>query len=346
MKKTEGAPVPLVYPGGQAAGVGEFHETGEQPNTYARFFARYNRGEALVLPGSEAGGGEGVRAQVGGGEGHVETTLSPLLMRAAEDPKGNPWGITLDDMGERQFGGGRMVDLTLMDFQALYGREGLAEAQRRYGTATEPDKPAPPTIDPEKEVLRAKLADEIALRETAEKDLNLAKSKLATAASTVKTFALGLGSEAPVKGGGKYALALRRRSVMLLQIAEKLALLLAILPLLTGCASLRALIPGGVTAADAEFSAVVTGTPKSIIGSLDPRGAPAVAVLEALGVKDPIGVYLPVNKPGETVPMYLLCVGDFAEKCLKVPINSKVRVAGQFSGPGGAYLRLSRLTVD
>lgn len=137
MKKPEGAPVELVFPatpGGSPvpAGTGVFHETGEFPNTYPRFFARYAGGKEIILPGSKAGGGQGVRAQVGGGEGHTEQTLSPALMAAAKDPN-NPWGITEDDVSERVVGGVRMIDWTLMDFLAIYGRQGFNEAVRLYG---------------------------------------------------------------------------------------------------------------------------------------------------------------------------------------------------------------------
>lgn len=219
MRKTEGAPVPLVFPGGQPAGVGEFHETGQYPSDYPKFFARYTGGVPIIQPGSKDAGGQGVRAQVGGGEGHVETTLSPLLMRAAEDPRGNPWDITPDDMSERQVGGGRMVDLTLMDFQALYGREGLAEAQRRYGTA-EPDKPAPPTIDPEKEQLRVKLTETLKAKETAEKSELAARARMEKLLSDVKANAEGMQRFAG-KTNGKYAKELRDRAVALLALVKR-----------------------------------------------------------------------------------------------------------------------------
>lgn len=141
MIKHEGAQVPLFWPGGASAGTGIFHETGEgYPNDYPKFFNRFNGGKWLILEGSAIGGSLGVRAQVGGGEGHVETTLSPLLMRAAEDPA-NPWGITPADISPANF------DLTLLDFQALYGKAGLRLAQSRYGM---PDTPpvTPPVIPP------------------------------------------------------------------------------------------------------------------------------------------------------------------------------------------------------
>lgn len=132
MKKPDGHPVELVFPGGQPAGTGRFTETGEYPNTYPKFFARYTGGKEVILPGSKAGGGQGVRAQVGGGEGHTEQTLSPALMKAAEDPN-NPWGITREDVSEKIVGGARAIDLTLIDFLALHGRKGFNEAVNRYG---------------------------------------------------------------------------------------------------------------------------------------------------------------------------------------------------------------------
>ena len=124
--------------------------------------------------------------------------------------------------------------------------------------------------------------------------------------------------------------------------------LLLLLPLLTGCATMRAIIPGGVTAADAEWSGVA-GAPISVVGSIastakpdDPRIAAAVALLQLAGLQDPLGVLLPVTPPGETAPRWVLCTAEWAAKCQAVPLNAHVEFGGSPIGPGVLW-RPSRL---
>lgn len=104
---------------------------------------------------------------------------------------------------------------------------------------------------------------------------------------------------------------------------------------LTGCAAnWRAIMPGGVTAADAEWSGVKTGQTVSIIGSLDPRAATVGILLQALGQDDPLGVLLPLTLPGETQPRWVLCEAKLAHECNIIPLNVKVDFAGSPIGPG------------
>jgi hypothetical protein len=218
MKKQEGAPVDLVFPGGQHAGTGVFHDTGNvYPTTLQAFFDRYNNGKILILPGSAVpgSGSEGVRAQVGGGEGHTEQTLSGCLMRAIEDPN-NPWGVTADDMAP-----GR-VDLTLLDFLAIYGRAGLNDAMAKYGSG--PGQPGQPGGGGDLEQLRKKLADALAARDKAvaearasaeslnplRTELATAKKNLADALAEVAASAAGMKRAAGTKPRGQYQQALAK----------------------------------------------------------------------------------------------------------------------------------------
>jgi hypothetical protein len=235
MLKNDRAPVKLVWPGGAPAGEGVFTDTGEYPNTYPKFFARYNRGEPLILPGTE-GQGQGVRAQLvgaGRGEGHVETGLSPCLMRAAKDPN-NKWKITEDDVSERKVtaDGVRAIDLTLMDFMALYGAEGVGEAMALYGSGEfggtgggvppRPGSPGSGTINAELETLRTalagakqeaqtlqvKLAESIKERETATKEAQALKTRMANLLSTLEARARGMKTAAGTSPRGQYQRAL------------------------------------------------------------------------------------------------------------------------------------------
>lgn len=211
MKKENGRSVLLVWPGGAFAGMGVFRDTGPNyPNTYQSFFDRYNEGVQLILPGSAQGGGsQGVRAQVGGGEGHTETTLSPCLMRAASDPN-NPWGITPDDVSQAN------INLTLLDFQALEGKKGLQDALRLYGSDT---------------LSAGRGSGEAALRtQLAEAQRKLGEAQgLAVGRLNIITQLLGdledLGANtkklAPAKGKGQFADGLRNTAAEIAKLVEK-----------------------------------------------------------------------------------------------------------------------------
>lgn len=111
------------------------------------------------------------------------------------------------------------------------------------------------------------------------------------------------------------------------------------------CASLRALMPGGVTPSDAEWTGVKSGPPVSVASSLDPRAAALDTILGLIGQGNSLGVVMPVLLPGETQPRWILCTGDFTQKCVNIPINTKVKFAGSPIGPGILW-KPSRLTVD
>lgn len=120
---------------------------------------------------------------------------------------------------------------------------------------------------------------------------------------------------------------------------------LMLLPaLFCGCASLRALIPGGVTAADAEWSGIKSGPTVSIVASLDPRIAALGPLLTLTGQADPVGVLLPVTLVGETAPRWVLCESKLVAKCNAIPLNASVSFAGLPLGPGILW-RPSRLTA-
>jgi hypothetical protein len=116
----------------------------------------------------------------------------------------------------------------------------------------------------------------------------------------------------------------------------------------SSCATLRTLIPGGVTASDAEWSGIKSSSHISITGiaAADPRAQAAIGILDILGQSDPLGVLLPVTLVGETVPRWILCeAGPMADKCRQIPLNAKVHFAGSPIGPGLLW-RPTRLTAD
>lgn len=117
------------------------------------------------------------------------------------------------------------------------------------------------------------------------------------------------------------------------------ALILAFL--LAGCASTwRALIPGGVTAADAEWDGVVAGPTVpavAVVASLASGGDQRVAALSAIlstVSQDPIGAFLPVVTAGETTPRWVLCTEKFLPICGGLSVNTAIHFAGQPIGPG------------
>lgn len=112
-------------------------------------------------------------------------------------------------------------------------------------------------------------------------------------------------------------------------------ILLVVSPLLvvlTGCAALRALWPGGVSAGDAEWSGAKTGQPvpvASVIAILDPRAEQVNAVLTLLDKRDALGVLLPVTPINETVVRWVYCGGSLSRKCVEFPMNTTVHFSGQ-----------------
>lgn len=127
-------------------------------------------------------------------------------------------------------------------------------------------------------------------------------------------------------------------------LMRRLLFCLMLLPVLCGCASLRALIPGGVTAADAEWSGIKSGPTVSILASLDTRVAALGPLLTLTGQADPVGVLLPVTLVGETAPRWVLCSDKLVVKCNAIPLNARVNFAGLPIGPGILW-RPSRLTA-
>ena len=170
MKKQDGAPVDLVFPGGQHAGTGVFHDIGKFAATNEEFFAAFNDGKPLYLPESEVPGATpGVRAQIGGGEGHVDVSLSPAFLNASKQK--NPWDITPEDAAQG------VIDYNMQVFMALYGRDGINDMLDQFGqghdshTAPKPDlrEAESAALKAEADRLRLALDDALRLREEAEK---------------------------------------------------------------------------------------------------------------------------------------------------------------------------------
>lgn len=138
------------------------------------------------------------------------------------------------------------------------------------------------------------------------------------------------------------------------QVPKKLLLLLLCLPLVAGCASLpgslRALIPGGVNAADAEWVGVKSGEPVSLLATVasiaaDPQTAALLgAALEISGQTDPLGTLLPITPIGETAPRWVVCTEAWVAKCRAIPVHAKVHVAGQVNRVG--HMKPSRVVAD
>jgi len=108
---------------------------------------------------------------------------------------------------------------------------------------------------------------------------------------------------------------------------------------LSGCATLRALLPGGVTASNAEWDGVVTGPSVSAvatlasIGSSDPKLTFFSNLISAVS-QDPIGVFLPVVVMGETSPRFILCTEKFISVCQSLQVNTAIHFAGDPLGSG------------
>lgn len=208
----------LVFPGDQVAGTGVFRDIGKFAATNDEFFAAFNGGKPLYLPGSEIPGvTPGVRAQIGGGEGHVEVALSPAFINASAQP--NPWGIVPEDAAQS------VIDYNMQVFMAIYGREGINTMLDKYGQGhdarTAPKPPAPDPRDATIQDLRAKLADAMKARENAQKAELKLKSRLDALLADVKARAQGMLRFAGERGGGKYAIEMRSQGQYLLAVVER-----------------------------------------------------------------------------------------------------------------------------
>lgn len=124
---------------------------------------------------------------------------------------------------------------------------------------------------------------------------------------------------------------------------------------LSGCAgttgqALRALIPGGVSAADAEWTGVKSGEPISLLATVasiatDPQTARLLSVaLELSGRADPLGVLMPITPVGSSTVRWVVCTESWAAKCRAIPLNAKVHAAGQVNEVG--HLKPSRIVAD
>lgn len=115
-------------------------------------------------------------------------------------------------------------------------------------------------------------------------------------------------------------------------------LVLVVVPL-TGCATLRAILPGGVTASNAEWDAVVSGPSISAVATLasissnDTKISIFSNLISAIS-QDPIGVFLPVVVMGETSPRFILCTEKLLPICQSFQINTAIHFAGDPIGQG------------
>lgn len=196
MLKPEGASIDLVFPGPGGrpipAGTGTFHDIGVYPNTNQLFFDMFNGGTPLYLPGTGTGpGSPGVRAQVGGGEGHVEVSLSPAMLKAAEDPN-NPWKITPEDVSQAN------INYSLMVFMGIYGRRGINEMLDQYGQGHDertvpkppPNPPTPPSSPSDREEI-----------EKLKKEVDTLKSQITSTKKKLQTASVDLAGKLPTRGG-------------------------------------------------------------------------------------------------------------------------------------------------
>lgn len=112
---------------------------------------------------------------------------------------------------------------------------------------------------------------------------------------------------------------------------------------LAGCAMWRAITPGGVTPADAEWEGVKSAQMISPDIMIDPVVGAAFSVFLGVDTGKILGI-LPVTPIGETLPKYVLCTDKYVEKCKDIPVFAKVHVAGEAIGPN--LWKPSRLTAD
>lgn len=123
---------------------------------------------------------------------------------------------------------------------------------------------------------------------------------------------------------------------------RKSLLLLCVLILLSGCSMFRAIIPGGVTPADAEWTGVVSGPAIPLLATatqaggvdLDPATLSTVTLaLTLTGHTDFLGSLLPVQVIGEPSPRWVLCSGEWIARCSELKPLTKIRFAGRLKSP-------------
>lgn len=121
-----------------------------------------------------------------------------------------------------------------------------------------------------------------------------------------------------------------------------LVVALCLLILLSGCSMLRAIIPGGVTPADAEWTGVVSGPAIPLLATatqaggvdLDPATLSAITLaLTLTGHADFLGSLLPVQVIGELSPRWVLCSGEWMARCSELKPLTKIRFAGRLKSP-------------
>lgn len=126
-------------------------------------------------------------------------------------------------------------------------------------------------------------------------------------------------------------------------------LILASSVFLSSCAStnpgamFRSIFPGGVKPAHAEWEGVKSAPMISPDIMIDPILGAAFSVFLGVDTQKILGV-LPVILIGETTPRYVLCDGEYIEKCKAFPVFAKVHFAGESIGPN--LWKPSRLTAD
>lgn len=128
-------------------------------------------------------------------------------------------------------------------------------------------------------------------------------------------------------------------------------LFLTILTTLSGCGStgvFRTLFTN-VSSSDIEFTAVKSGEPVPLAGSVNSDLDRLIAVMNAFGadttIADLLGVVLPVSVIGTNEKRFILCTDEYIAKARLIPMNAKITFSGQPVGPGLLW-KPSRLTFE
>lgn len=206
----------------------------------------------------------------------------------------------------------------------------------------EPDKPTAPGTNQEAEELRKKLADALGRLEAEKQARASLKKGVESVLNVMETGSKKpFVSAVPDEGGGRYANALRHHKKALQALLA--VLLLAVLPILSGCASM---LPGNQ---QGEFDGVKTAEPVSFTAKLDPRLNILGDILTLVGQvdQDPLGVVLPLTPVGEAIgspPRMVVCApGAMTKKCLAIPMLTECHVVGEPAGPMGVFFRATRI---